>query len=67
MKRSEGWFKVYGYMVLVEDGVVICGYSLESGPYTLYPYKATATGWELADMSLAAFRARVKRGEACMR
>jgi hypothetical protein len=67
MKRAEGWFKVYGYMVLVEDGIVICGYSLGSAPYTLYPYKATAAGWELADMSLTTFRARVKRGEACMK
>lgn len=67
MKCAEGWFKVYGYMVLVEDGVVICGYNLENESFTLYPYKATVTGWELADMSLAAFRARVKRGEACMR
>lgn len=66
MKRVDGWFKVYDYMVLVEGGVIVRGFYAD-GCVTLYPYKATSSGWERADMSLAAFRARVKRGEACMK
>lgn len=71
MKRTEGWFKVYGYMVLVEGGVVVRGLRCDLGwkATTLYPYKACRTGgWDRAyDMSLTSFRAAVRRGTAALK
>ena len=67
MKRVDGWFKVYGWMVFVEGGVIVRGYSCTGKGGTLYPYKTTREGWDRADMSLTTFRARAKRGLAEMK
>lgn len=64
-KIQNGWFMVYGYEVMVDEGKVVRG--MRSGR-AVYPYTACKTGgWDKnTGLSLAAFRARMARGTAAM-
>ena len=73
MKKEykDGWHKVAGYDVYIENGLIVrvtigTGYDYR----TAYPYIAAKDGgWDNASrtLTLAAFRARVRRGTATMR
>ena len=64
---KDGWHKVYGWDVLVEDGKVVRGLN-SKGDLPLYPYVCSPYGgWDLCQyLSLVAFRKRVARGTAKM-
>lgn len=63
MKKTvkDGWHKVYGYDVYVEDGMV--KRAISNG-VTAYPYRASRYGgWDIdTHMSLDALRAGISRG-----
>ena len=58
---KDGWHKVYGYDVYVEDGMV--KRAITNG-VTAYPYRSSKNGgWDLDTyMSLDALRAGLSRG-----
>lgn len=59
---KDGWYKVYGDEVYVEDGKVVRG--VRSG-VTCYPYEKTKDGaWRniSGEITLSAFRSGYKRG-----
>lgn len=67
---KDGWYTVAGYEVYVENNKVVKGVKKSCsgvGEVPAYPYVAAKDGgWNLAsrELSLEAFRARVKRGTA---
>lgn len=64
---KDGWHKVYGWSVLVENGKVIRGINPERD-LPVYPYKATRNGWDICQsLSLAAFRKRMANGTITLR
>ena len=73
MKKTytDGWHKVAGYDVYVENGLIVRGTIGAGFDYrTSYPYVAAKDGgWDNASRQLTpeAFRARVRRGTATMR
>lgn len=65
---EDGWYKVSGYEVYVEDGVIVRGVSAD-GQRTTYPYiKCKTGGWDNASrcLTVSAFRSRVARETARM-
>lgn len=73
MKKEykDGWHKVAGYDVYIENGLIVRGTIGTGYDYrTAYPYIAAKDGgWDNASRELTpeAFRARVRRGTATMR
>ncbi len=67
-KYEDGWYRVYGYKVYVENGKVIRGMT-EDCQRTTYPYvDCKYGGYDLCtSLSLSAFRQRVKRDKAFMK
>lgn len=72
MKRkiSDGWHKIYGYDVYVEDGCVVRGVTddWKQGLRTTWVYRASKYGgWDSAGkVTVDAFRAGVRRGTITM-
>ena len=59
---KDGWHTIMGYDVYVEDGKVLRG-TKDNGQLPAYVYRAGKRGWELdCVVSVAAFRAGVRRG-----
>ena len=68
MKRkiNDGWHIVSGYEVYVEDGKVLRGLSSDK-QRTVYPFRAVRDGWDNdSGLTVAAFRAGVRRGTITM-
>lgn len=67
MSTKDGWTRIAGYTVYVEDGRVRRGVK-NDGQETSYPYIASKQGgWDLdQSMTPDAFRAKVRRGTAKM-
>lgn len=68
---KDGWHKICGWEVWVEDGYVLrgtCG-DRNNSRITVYPYrKASDGGWDnCSGLSVNAFRAGVNRGTITMR
>jgi|LSQX01.2.fsa_nt_gb pyocin large subunit-like protein len=65
-KMRDGWKIAEGYEVYVENGKILRGVKLDAngGRRTAYPYRQVRSGgWKLeTGVSLAAFRAAVRRG-----
>ena len=71
-KISDGWHKVSGYDVYIEDGKILRGIKLDhnGSQVTAYPYvkyNGPGGGWtSCSGITVEAFRSRVKRGTAMM-
>ena len=66
---KDGWHKIQGYLVFVEDGIVKRGRTEGWNAVATWPYRTsrTSSGWWLDDtMTVSAFSARVRRGTAMM-
>ena len=65
-KKIGGWKIAGGDDVYIEDGKVLRGIKLDHNGYqvTAYPYRQSKSGgWDLiSGISLAAFRAGIRRG-----
>ena len=68
-RLSDGWHKVSGFNVYVEDGYIIRGTLGKDTTYrTAYPYRSCKEGWSREyKITPDAFRAGVKRGTVTMK
>lgn len=57
---KDGWHKIAGYAVMVEDGKILLGLV---GGGAVYPYRRSGYHWTSCEgLTVAAFRAGVARG-----
>lgn len=68
-KARDGWHKVYGYHVYVEDGMVTHGTD-DTYDAALYPYRSIrgCGGWHLAQgyFTLDGLRSAIRNGSAIL-
>lgn len=65
-KTKDGWHKIAGFNIFVENGRVMRGirHDINGSEVTAYPYRASKNGgWDNdAGLTVEAFKAGVRRG-----
>lgn len=58
MKIKDGWRRIKGFEVYIEDGRVIRGIreDVNGGRYSAYPYKSVEDGWMIGKPAVSTFR-----------